>query len=126
MDLSFPYLSRRVVAAALVTRPASRAGGDKPLLRRIARGAVAADLMAAPKGSFVVPPVAWLRHGLEDLLAETLRPERLARRGIWNVAAIGERLRRFRSGRGSPFDVIRVMLLERWMDRHAMVCECSC
>lgn len=118
VDLSFPYLAPEVVAATLVTRPETRAGLGKPFLRRVVRSVVPEALLASPKGSFLVPPVAWLRDGLEDLVRETLDRRRLARRGIWNVAVVEERLQRFYAGTGSPFDVIRVLLLELWMERH--------
>ncbi|MFN7974592.1 MAG: asparagine synthase-related protein [Acidobacteriota bacterium] len=120
LDLSFPFLSPRVVATALVVRPEARAGVGKPFLRRACAAIAPAPVLSLPKGSFLVPPVAWLRGGLASYVRDRLSASRLAARGIWNVAEVTRRVEAFTAGRGSPFDVIRVLLLEAWMDRHGL------
>ena len=120
LNLELPFFSPPVVAAALAVDPETRAAGHKNFLREAARDVVPPQHLLAPKGSFVMPAVTWLRGPLAPLLRDRLSQARLSRRGIWNVSEITARLDAFLAGRGSPFDVIRVLHLELWMEHHGV------
>lgn len=97
LEVRCPFLDHDFVAAAAAV-PGSmkiRDGEVKSILKRAAEQVLPKDLVRRPKEGFLMPVVTWLSGPLKDWVRDLLSPERLARQGIFDGAAIGRLVRRF-------------------------------
>ena len=90
LETRAPFLDHRVVEFAWRLPRSQRLGaaGGKQILRAIGRRHLPADLFDQRKMGFSVPVPAWLRGPLRGWADDLLAPDRLAREGILEPAAI--------------------------------------
>jgi asparagine synthase (glutamine-hydrolysing) len=77
------------LAHALPTGLKVRGTAKKRLLRRAAEPLLPRDIVRGRKRGFSIPAAAWLRGELEPFARDVLAPERLARHGWLDPAAVG-------------------------------------
>jgi asparagine synthase (glutamine-hydrolysing) len=83
LELRLPLVDHRLVAAVGRLTPSLRfAHGQKTLLKAIAAKLLPREIVERPKRGFNPPMGIWLRRDLAPLVAERLRPGRLAPLGI--------------------------------------------
>lgn len=91
LEVRTPYLDPEFVqfAAQIPGRLKITAGGEtKYLLKKAARRHLPDDMVSRPKEGFILPITQWLMRDLGDFVRDTLRPERLARHGLFDQAAV--------------------------------------
>lgn len=73
------------------------------------------DVIYRPKTGFGVPLRSWLHKGLAPLVADTLSPAAIARRGIFDAKAVQSLLARDRAGKiDGTYLVFAMVCLELW------------
>ncbi len=83
LELRLPFLDHRLVEAVGRLSPALRfARGQKTLLKALAARLLPPAILRRPKRGFNPPMGVWLRRDLAPLVAERLKPHRLAALGI--------------------------------------------
>lgn len=114
---------------ALVQRLAGVAFGRKvpglgrTSLKHVLRAAVGdllpPDARDAPKWGFNVPLDPWFRGEARSYLREHLSAERVARRGVFDPAAVRDTLRRFEAGRADAnTHVFPLLVFEVWAQQY--------
>ena len=92
-----------------------RDGVSKYLLRQIVYEYLPRELIDRPKMGFTVPLDGWLRSDLSSWLADTLHPDQLRQRDLFDVPAVVERHELFRSGNNDVATGLwAVTMLEAW------------
>jgi len=119
IEARLPFLDRDVAELAnrLPLRLKTRWRGEKRLLRRVARAWLPTEIAERPKVGLRAPAGPWLRAHYLDLAEELLTPANVAARGCFAPRTVDRLLRRMRSGRRRPFDVMDLhffVLLEGW------------
>jgi asparagine synthase (glutamine-hydrolysing) len=89
LEARLPLIDHRLIAAVARLAPDLRfAHGKKTLLRALAKRLLPPDLVDRPKRGFNPPMGIWLKTSLAPVLAERLRPERMALLGLdWTPVA---------------------------------------
>jgi len=118
LELRLPLIDHRLVAAVCRLAPSLRfAHGQKTLLKAIAGRLLPREIVERPKRGFNPPMGVWLRHDLAPLVAERLRPERLAALGIgWRP--VERLLAEHRRGlRDHALKIWALLVLDLWYER---------
>ena len=122
-EARLPYLDPNVVRLSR-TAPAlfKRRFGLNKWLQRAAFKGLLPDVVCnrRDKMGFPVPAGRWLRGPLRPLLLDTLAPQRLSDRGIYDVPTVIARRDRFLDSESllPPADLYRIFLYEAWARRH--------
>jgi asparagine synthase (glutamine-hydrolysing) len=118
LELRLPLLDHRLVTAVGHLDPSLRfAHGQKTLLKAIAAKLLPRQIVDRPKRGFNPPLGIWLRRDLAPLVAERLRPERLARLEIaWHPVErlLAEHRRGFRD---HALKIWALLVLDLWHER---------
>jgi asparagine synthase (glutamine-hydrolysing) len=121
MESRLPFLDPEVIALARAA-PASllrRHGWNKYLLREAMRGVLPEVVRTRrDKMGFPIPTERWWRGPLASRVPYLTQPQRLARRGLYDVPRVVAEVRRFEGGAPLPAWLARLLLLELWADRH--------
>lgn len=123
LEARVPVLDHRVVEFSwtLPDEAKIRDGRLKRPLRALAGRYLPDEILDRPKMGFTVPVDAWLRTDLSEWLGDQLAPERLRRRGLWNVAAVQGLGRRYRAGdAGLALSMWTLAVLEAWCERRGV------
>ena len=119
LEARVPLLDREVVELAFGMPPDLKFNAlkGKIVLRRVAARHVPRDCVYRPKEGFSVPMKNWLRGELRPLLDQYLAPERLAREGLFNSAAVADLCGHHLSGRENHSHLLWPLLVfERWRE----------
>ncbi len=118
LELRLPLLDHRLVTAVGHLDPSLRlAHGQKTLLKTIAAKLLPREIVDRPKRGFNPPLAIWLQRDLAALVAERLRPERLARLEIaWRPVErlLAEHRRGFRD---HALKIWALLVLDLWHER---------
>jgi len=118
LELRLPLLDHRLIAAVSRLDPALRfARGQKTLLKALAAKLLPREIIERPKRGFNPPMGVWLRRDLAPLVAERLRPDRLAKLGIaWRP--VERLLAEHRRGlRDHALKIWALLMLDLWQTR---------
>ena len=120
LELRLPLLDHRLIEAVGRIAPETRfAGGQKTLLKAIARQFLPKDVVDRPKRGFNPPMGVWLRGALAPLVEERLRPGRLEPLGLaWPAVArlLDEHRRGFRD---HALKIWSLLVLDLWLERQS-------
>jgi asparagine synthase (glutamine-hydrolysing) len=118
LELRLPLLDHRVVEAVGRIDPALRfARGQKTLLKAVAARLLPRNIVERPKRGFNPPMGVWLKGELAPLVAERLRPERLATLGL-DWAPVQRLLDEQRRGvRDHALKLWSLLVLDLWRER---------
>ena len=87
----------------------------KALFRRAMAPDLPRDVVRRRKTGFGVPLRRWLRTELRERVEETLSPDRIARRGIFDPGAVRRLIEADRTGRiDAAYTIFALMCLELW------------
>ena len=76
------------------------------------------DVIHRPKTGFGAPLRRWLAHDLQELVAETLSPARLAADGLFNPTAVQQLLDDQCSGRrDASYTIWSLLCISLWWER---------
>ena len=121
LEARVPLLDHRLVEFAatlpsdLKVRGLSRKLSRKYLLREVARDLLPAAILHRPKKGFPMPMGAWLRGEARDFCRDLLSPATVARRGLFDPAAIAGLLDDHESGRAGHGPLLWTLLsVELW------------
>ena len=120
LEARVPMLDHRVVEYAWGLDPSlkRRRGTSKWLLRRVLRRFVPPALTDRPKAGFAVPVGAWLRGPLREWAEALMAPERLAREGTLDPAAVTACWREHLAGRRNRSQQLwAVLMFQAWRER---------
>jgi asparagine synthase (glutamine-hydrolysing) len=100
LEVRVPFLDRVLgeVASRISASLKLRGGVGKWVLKHALRDLLPDQILFRQKMGFGLPYALWMRRSLEPIVRETLSPERVARRGAFDVAATGDLLQRFYRG----------------------------
>jgi asparagine synthase (glutamine-hydrolysing) len=115
-----PLLDHRLVELALrlPVRFKVRDGTRKWVLRKVLERSVPRTMFERPKMGFSIPLEEWLRGPLREWADSLLAPDRLAREGYLDPAAVGAAWTQVREGRGRrAHDLWNVLMFEAWLNR---------
>lgn len=90
LEVRSPFLDRELVELALgIEWPHKlRRGRTKHLLKRLAERWLPHEIVHRKKQGFAVPIAAWIRGPLHEWARDLLAPDRLARQGVFDPAAV--------------------------------------
>jgi asparagine synthase (glutamine-hydrolysing) len=92
-----------------------RDGERKYVLKRALRGIVPDCILTRKKEGFSIPMKQWLKRELAGLMEDLLSPERIARRGLFEVDAVTRLIREHKQGRENhAHTLFPLMVFERW------------
>ena len=92
----------------------------KYLMKRVAKRLLPPEILSRPKSGFHVPIPRWIKHDLRDLVHDALAPERIARQGFFEPAAIARMIDDHQRGRRDHSrNIWNLLMLSLWHDRHA-------
>jgi asparagine synthase (glutamine-hydrolysing) len=92
-----------------------KGGERKYILKRALRGLVPPRVLTRSKEGFSIPMKNWLRQELAPLMRDLLAPERVARRGLFEPAAVVRRIEEHLAGRENHAHLLfSLMVFERW------------
>jgi len=87
----------------------------KYILKRALRGILPDCILQRKKEGFSIPMKQWLRRELAPLMEDLLSPARLARRGLFDPAAVSRLIRDHQVGRENhAHTLFPLMAFERW------------
>jgi asparagine synthase (glutamine-hydrolysing) len=85
-------------------------------LREAVRGLIPDEVIDRPKAGFGVPLRSWMKGPLAPWLADQLSEERLRRRGIFDVLAVRDMVKRNASGQvDASYTLLAIAFVERWL-----------
>jgi asparagine synthase (glutamine-hydrolysing) len=121
LEARTPFLDHELVELAAGCPPDLKlAEGGKGILKRMSRGLLPDAVIDRPKGYFPVPALSYLEGDVLALVRDTLTPDRVQRRAIFEPAYVEMLL-------AAPNDHLttlegnklwQVALLELWLDTH--------
>jgi asparagine synthase (glutamine-hydrolysing) len=118
VEVRVPFLDPELVAFAARIPPGLKQRGriGKAVLKSAMTPFLPADVVHRPKTGFGAPLRRWLRHELRPVVEETLSPERLRRRGLFDPAAVERLVRLDREGRiDGMYTIFALLCIERWL-----------
>jgi asparagine synthase (glutamine-hydrolysing) len=100
LEVRVPFLDRVLgdVASRISSGLKLRDGVGKWVLKHALRDLLPDEILFRQKMGFGLPYALWMRRSLEPIVRETLSPERVRRRGAFDVEATTELLNRFYRG----------------------------
>jgi asparagine synthase (glutamine-hydrolysing) len=100
LEVRVPFLDRGLgeVAASISSDLKLRDGVGKWVLKHALRDLLPDEVLFRPKMGFGLPYPVWMRRSLAPIVRDTLSPERVRRRGVFDAAAVGALLDRFYRG----------------------------
>ncbi|MDT5295145.1 MAG: hypothetical protein QOJ76_2025 [Acidobacteriota bacterium] len=140
LEVRVPYLDPVVADAALSLpdeaklgdvrrlatspeRSSYRESGAKRILIDVGRRMLPRDFDSQPKRGFSMPFDSWLKGALRDVLLDTLSPQAVSRRGLFDEAQVAATRDEFLAGRASWTQPWLLMVVELWcrelLDRRA-------
>ena len=121
LEVRSPFLDRDVVDF-VVPLPLSlklRRGRGKVLLKALAERYLPPAIVHRRKQGFTVPVGEWLRGPLRPLLHDALAPDRLARQGLFDPAAVASLIAEHEAGRRNRWKELWALLVfQFWWDRY--------
>lgn len=117
VEVRVPILSPHMVelASRVPDRLKQRGAVGKYIFKRSMEGILPKDVIYRPKGGFGVPLRSWLRGSLRGLVDETLSPENLSKRGLFDVRSVRELVEADRAGKvDGAFTILSLICIERW------------
>jgi asparagine synthase (glutamine-hydrolysing) len=117
IEVRVPLLDVELVdfAASIPPRWKQRPGAGKALFRDAMAPDLPGTIVRRRKTGFGVPLRRWLRTELRGRVDETLGPDRLAARGIFDPAAVRRLIELDRAGRiDAAYTIFALMCLELW------------
>jgi len=116
LEARAPFLDHRIVEL-LAAMPSTLKwhGGGKYLLKRVASGFVAEEIIRRPKHGFVLPLDRWFRIELREMATEALLGPRTTQRGFFNYRNVQRLWERYLAGDSERFMQIWTLLnFEIW------------
>jgi len=120
VEVRVPLLDLDLVrfAAALPAEFKQRGRTGKAIFKRAMEPYLPHALIYRPKTGFGAPLRRWLRHELRPLVAETLSPSAVQRRGIFDATAVKRLVERDLAGQvDGAYTVFALITLELWCRR---------
>lgn len=116
ISLSLPSITKLDVFASRTFDEFStyRLSGAKKILVDAAEPMLRPGLADQPKRGFAMPFDAWLRGPLREILEDTLSPNSLRRRGLWNVSNVEAMKNHYLQGGGYWNRPWLFMMTELW------------
>jgi asparagine synthase (glutamine-hydrolysing) len=91
----------------------------KHLLKRTIDDLLPSPIVNRRKQGLGVPIAAWLRGPLRNVLWQRLAPDRIARRGLFEPAAIAQLIGEHLSGRANHRKILwSLLMLDAWCDHY--------
>ena len=92
-----------------------RNGRRKHVVKQALRGLLPERILSRKKEGFSIPMKQWLKRELRPLMERLLEPDRLARRGLVEPAAVARMIDEHCAGRANHAHVLfSLMVFERW------------
>ena len=121
LEVRVPFLDEMVIDAAVRVRDNHKNGlfKNKIALRKFAEAKIPSQISNAPKRAFYVPLEAYLQDGvMRDLFNWALDPERIKRRGLFDINWIQTERSKGRSSGFLPNKrLFSIVMLEIWLDK---------
>jgi asparagine synthase (glutamine-hydrolysing) len=117
VEIRVPLLDPDLIAfaARLPTNYKQRGATGKWIFKKAMEPYLPSDVIYRPKTGFGAPIRHWLRHGLRDLVADTLSETSLKRRGLFDPAAVTRLVEADRAGRiDGSYTVLSLIVIELW------------
>ena len=117
LETRAPFLDVDVMelAFSMPSRLKLRDHERKYILKRALRGILPDCILQRKKEGFSIPMKQWLKRELSDLMNDLLSPARVARRGLFEPAAVGRLIREHQIGRENhAHTLFPLMVFERW------------
>ena len=90
----------------------------KSVLRKAMEGTLPHEIIHRPKTGFGVPLRYWLRNQLQEFVGDTLSPELVKRRGLFDPAGVEQLIRDDREGRvDASYNIFSMLCIEVWMQK---------
>jgi asparagine synthase (glutamine-hydrolysing) len=121
VEVRVPFLDLDLVdiAARTPVRFKQRGRVGKWVLKKAMEPYLPHDVIYRPKTGFGAPLRRWVRHDLRDLFADTLSPERLDRRGVFDSAAVQRLIARNATGRvDAAYTLMALLAIELWCETY--------
>jgi asparagine synthase (glutamine-hydrolysing) len=121
LEVRAPFLDHAVVelAGRIPSRLKVRGLTTKYVLKEALRGVLPAGILDRRKQGFGVPIGHWLRGPLRDLMADWLRPERVADVGLFQPATTSRLMSEHLTGRRSHQKILWALLVfDAWRERY--------
>ena len=117
-----PFLDQQLIEFSRAIPQKIRCMGTagKYINRKLCEQLAAPEYAAQKKDVLSLPFARWLREDLAPIVADTLSPESLRRRGFLRPAAVGNLVERFRGGDPALgwSDLLAFVVLEVWLRLH--------
>src|SRR5262245_11577821 len=120
VEVRVPFLDSDLVnlANALPANVKQRGREGKWILKKAMEPFLPRQVIYRPKTGFGVPLRHWLRDELKELVNDTLSPDTLRRRGLFEPAAVATLIADDRAGRvDAAYTVLGLMGIEIWCRR---------
>jgi len=121
LEVRAPFLDPALVelACRIPTRFKFRAGVTKSLLKRTIDDLLPSTIVNRRKQGLGVPVAAWLRGPLRNVLWQRLAPARIARRGLFEPAAITQLIGEHLSGQANHRKILwNLLMFDAWCDHY--------
>jgi len=121
LEVRAPFLDPALVelACRIPTRFKLRAGVTKYLLKRTIDDLLPSTIVNRRKQGLGVPVAAWLRGPLRNVLWQRLAPARMARRGLFEPAAITQLIGEHLSGQANHRKILwNLLMFDAWCDHY--------
>ncbi len=117
VEVRVPFLDLELVefAAQIPARYKQRGSVGKWVLKKAMEPYLPRDVIYRPKSGFGAPLRSWLRVELRDWLADTLSPQRLRNRGLFESDAVERLIRDNASGQvDASYTLLSLACIEMW------------
>jgi asparagine synthase (glutamine-hydrolysing) len=121
LEVRAPFLDHAMVelAGRIPTSLKVRGLRTKVILKDALRGVLPSPILERRKQGFGVPIAPWLRGPLRGVLEEWLRPERVAKVGLFEPAAVTRLVDEHVSGRRNRAKILWALLVfDAWRERY--------
>lgn len=129
VEVRVPFLDRDLVRFANGLPPSVkyRHGQAKWILKKAMEPFLPASIIHRPKTGFGAPLRTWLRHDLKALVGDTLSPETLRSRGLFDPTAVSKLVQDDREGRvDAAYTILGLVCIEIWCRRYASASQPVC
>jgi asparagine synthase (glutamine-hydrolysing) len=100
LEVRVPFLDRELstIVSRISWELKLREGTGKWVLKHALRDLLPDEVLFRPKMGFGLPYAVWMRRSLESIVRDTLSPDRVRRRGVFDPEATRQLLDRFYAG----------------------------